>query len=220
MSELNQIAIFSTNNGKITSPEDAREVVIARRTGTLWEERKHIPFSLDVGLDLNAIMLGDADDDALDKVRETMHALIGQLGDCRIVAGSSVSGLPYRILSHAGFHIFEVDAMSQTLLSQIVSDVRFAKDEAAYESVGTSPSPMAEPGHWYCNLLKLQEAHPEVSSKMALRDLFGQPDFKALELVCGHIPPWFDRDLAGLGLTYTVEFTKGESVVHVTRRNA
>ena len=219
MGAWDQIAIFSTDNGKMSSPEEAREVVVARRTGTMWDEREHIPFSLGVIPNLDASTVGEVDEDALNEVRSTMQALINRLGECRIVAGSSISGLPYRILNHAGFHIFEVDAMSQALLSQIVADVCVAKDEAARESVGTSPSPMADEGHWYCNLLKLQEAHPEVSSKMALRDLFKRPDFKALELVCGHVPPWFDRDFEPLGLTYTVELSRGESVVHVVRKN-
>jgi hypothetical protein len=175
---------------------------------------------LKIAPDLNAATIGEADDDAIEEVRVIMRALIKRIDECRIVVGSSISGLPYQILNRAGFHIFEVDAMSQALLSQIVLDVRTAKKEVSSESVGTSPAPMAEKGHWYCNLLKLQEAHPEVSSKMALRDLFKRPDFKALELVCGHVPPWFDRDFDGLGLTYTVEFLRGESVVHVMRKGS
>ena len=220
MGTLDQIAIFSTSDGKIASPEEAREVVIAERAGEIWEEREHIPFSLKIAPDLNAATIGEADDDAIEEVRVIMRALIKRIDECRIVVGSSISGLPYQILNRAGFHIFEVDAMSQALLSQIVLDVRTAKKEVSSESVGTSPAPMAEKGHWYCNLLKLQEAHPEVSSKMALRDLFKRPDFKALELVCGHVPPWFDRDFDSLGLTYTVEFLRGESVVHVMRKGS
>ena len=221
MGTLDQIAIFSTSGGKIASPEEARQVVVAERAGELWEEWEHIPFSLKVVPDLDVATIGEADEDAIEKVRMSMRALIDRIDECRIIVGSSISGLPYQILNRAGFHIFEVDAMSQALLSQIVMDVCTAKNNvSSSESVGTSPSPLPGKGHWYCNLLKLQEAHPEVSSKMALRGLFKRPDFKALELVCAHVPPWFDRDFEALGLTYTVEFLRGESVVHVVRRGS
>jgi hypothetical protein len=106
-----------------------------------------------------------------------------------------------------GFDIFEADALSDQLLEQIDLELKADTAKIADTAANTPTSPVltSTDGVYYLNLIELQEKHPEISSKKALQGFMETALFYRLEVVCSHIPPWFDVFLPQKRMTYTVE---------------
>ena len=141
--------------------------------------------------------LGHADAAA---IREAVSALASRFEDCRIIVSRKVLGIPYQMLNKTGFSIFEADTVSDRLLDDIAKDVS--------ESRAIADQPPAEPlsphndGHYYFDLVRLQKAYPEISSKRALMGFMSGADFVSLELICDHLPPWMEDVMNARGLQY------------------
>jgi hypothetical protein len=81
--------------------------------------------------------------------------------------------------------------------------------------LATTPTETDRAGNYFIDLTQLQQKHPELSTKMALLPFLRETPFYALEMVCDHIPPWFDHQFPGLRLCYTLshEDSDGKHVV-------
>jgi hypothetical protein len=102
-----------------------------------------------------------------------------------------------------GLSVFEIKCLTDELLDQLVADVERTLPHSADECP-RCPVETAERGRYFLDLVKLQEAHPEVSSKQALRE-FLSTSFRDLTLICSHVPPWIEAQLPDRRLSYTTE---------------
>ena len=88
------------------------------------------------------------------------------------------------------FAIFEIESLDAAMLDKIVNDLyNNLHNINAGAAVPTSPVETAN-GIYYLDLIKLQNAHPDISSKKALRAFIDNSPFIRLDLVCSHIPAW------------------------------
>lgn len=144
--------------------------------------------------------------DAPDGVRDQVRSLILELGECRIVVGAEISGLVYHVFDRMGFDIFQADGVDDALLDAMLEDVSAARTERAGGADPLAPVPADDQGRWFLDLVRLQERHPEVSSKKALREFFQKHrGFYELTVVCTHIPPWLEESLPALRLVCRAE---------------
>lgn len=149
--------------------------------------------------------------DSASGVRDQVRSLVLQLGDCRIIVAQRISGLAYHVFDRMGFAIFEAEAVGSSLFDSILNDIASAEHAQAETGDATAPVPTGEPGRWFLDLIALQEKHPEISSKRALRNfLHENRNFYELTLVCSHLPPWLDNELPALRLGYHTEKLGGE----------
>lgn len=116
------------------------------------------------------------------------------LDNCRAVAASGLSGIPYSVFTARGLPIFTIDHLAEAILDSILADVAEAEDHIPLEG-GTSahPIPTREEGVYTIDLAALQIEHPDISSKMALMDFLENIPFMELVLRCQHLPPWIVR---------------------------
>jgi hypothetical protein len=114
---LDKIAVILSKAGEISSLEEGETVCIYRRADTGWEKHASVEGSLNYS---DAGML-----------RNRMGDLIRQMGDCKIIAGKSVSGLPYHLFNHMGFFVFEIKELSDRLLDQLLADVQCPPSQGA-----------------------------------------------------------------------------------------
>ena len=102
------------------------------------------------------------------------------------------------------------------LLDAIQADL-ISQDEEANEDarlLAQTPEETNVPGYYRFDLTQVQQKHPEMSSKSALLPFLKETPFYALDLVCDHIPPWFDHQLPAMQMQYRVE-NKNNSATHV-----
>ncbi|MGE4548190.1 MAG: Fe-only nitrogenase accessory AnfO family protein [Intestinibacillus sp.] len=139
--------------------------------------------------------------DSASGVRDQVRSLVLELGGCRIVVAQQILGLTYHVFDRMGFQIFEADAVSDVLFDSILSDVDAAARGQSGEEDVTGPVPTDDAGRWHLDLIALQEKHPEISSKRALRDFLRQNrSLYELTLICSHLPPWLEGELSALRL--------------------
>jgi hypothetical protein len=105
-----------------------------------------------------------------------------------------------------GFTIFETDNISDTLFDEIILEIEESTEKKAPAiETPTSPAQTDNAGIYFLDLINLQLQHPEISSKKALKSFIQTTDFDKLEIICCHVPPWFDNVLPAKKLTYNTE---------------
>lgn len=165
----------SANGGDIkTSPKGA------------WQQLESIPFTLSGCYELA-------------EMRNRIKALERHLPQGAVIAGTSISGLAYSEFSRMGFCLCELDTFSPDILDALASEI-LASAQGEVQ-VPTAPTLTDIPGVYSINLMEVQAAHPDVTSKKALRPFFDSTPFVELELVCGHMPPWLEEYLRQHHLT-------------------
>ena len=102
----------------------------------------------------------------------------------------SINGLIYNVFDRMRFAIFEIDSLDDSMLDKIIADIHHNFHEMN-NNVPTVTTPVeTTSGIYYLDLIKLQNAHPDISSKKALRSFIDNKPFVRLDLVCSHIPAW------------------------------
>lgn len=184
------IAVIVDENDDMTSFETGRALKIFSNENGSWDFEREVPFTIDSRLSPS-------------EIRTQVKSTISEMGDCRIIAGRSVSGLPYNILDRLGFAIFEAEALTAGLLEDIMNELeQYGKERSSMSDCPTSPVPTEMEGVYFLNLIDLQEKHPEISSKRALQTFIEANLFYQLEVIVSHVPPWFDTFLPPRCLTY------------------
>ncbi len=134
-----------------------------------------------------------AGDDTQAVLRDKVRDLIKALGTCRVFAAKVAAGLAFHMLDRAGVSVFEVTTLSREVLDGIAQDVRDTKPiEQQPVKTEIAPRQSGEEGMYVFDLIAVQRAHPELSSKKALMTFFDTTPFATLTLFCTHLPPWIE----------------------------
>lgn len=176
------IALYMNKDGNVDSFLNISEIAVFQKEGA-WNIQR-------------SISTGAMPTAGVPALRTWMQSLIRSLGDCRILAGGEMTGLPYQIFGQAGFSIFTIESADPAVLDGILSDVQQLEDTALLAPVHTTPVETGTPGVYALNLITLQQAYPEITSKMALLPFLKETPFIELHLRCQHVPPWILRDYA------------------------
>lgn len=145
------------------------------------------------------------------ELTELIEALSAKLDCNKIIVGSDVSGLPYNIFDSAGYTIFEIEGEPKQFLENL--GIQFKNQQMQIkegETIVFTDRPIEiTDGIYYFDLKTLQIKKPGITSKQALMPFFTSIPFVSLDIICAHIPPWFDREFGRLNLTYTTKKLNG-----------
>jgi len=139
------------------------------------------------------------------ETRKKVQALLPLIEGCDVLAGGSLVGIPFAVFDQAGLHIFEINAMNDSIFNGIIEDICTANAAlVTKENIIKNAQPVetSTPGVYFLDLVALQKEYPEVTSKKAMVDFLRDTPLLELRLVCKHIPPWIEN--AGL---YNVQVT-------------
>ena len=179
-----------TCGGALSAVEHCTEALLFEKKGGAWLLSQLLPFQLEGS--------------SSSEIRDCVRSLILEL-DCSVVVAKSVTGIAYHVFDRMGFSVFEAETLSDALLDGLLLDVEQARKQRSKEQAATEPVPLDEEGQWFLDLIALKEAHPEISSKQALRPFLQKKTFLKLKLLCTHLPPWLDVELPARHLSYTME---------------
>ncbi len=190
---LKRIAVIVNDEQELSPFEKGSFINIYNKNNTQWQLFKEVRYYINTNMSLSDL-------------RENIKSLIMELEDCKIIVGKVISGLAYNIFDRNGFAIFEAKDITSSVLDDIYNEVSSLKAEAANsKQITLSPVQTEENGVFYINLIELQAKHPEISSKKALKPFLETTPFYRLEVICSHVPPWFDNILPELNLSYLTE---------------
>lgn len=188
-----KIAVIENEEEELSSFEKGTRINIYYKNNTQWQLSEEIRYYINTTMSMS-------------ELRDSIRSLILKLEDCNIVIGKVMSGLAYNIFDRMGFTIFEANEITSGLLDEIYNEVSSLKSGAAIsKKAAIAPIQTETDGVFYLNLIELQTEHPEISSKKALKPFLESTTFYKLEVICSHVPPWFESVLPALRLTYLTE---------------
>lgn len=141
------------------------------------------------------------------------------LGECKVLIGSSITGILFYHLNQYKIIMCEADSFSECLLYQIAKDY-FEEQEERIEkgsmeevagilnkSIPTRPIPIDHEGNFYLDFKKVQKSYPELSSKKVLLPFLCNELFTSLTIKCSHVMPWLEGVLKDRGFLMNVSKT-------------
>lgn len=186
------IAVFVGENGETASLHEKGKIVMYRKRQGKWKVIDEKDFFIGQGLGIKDL-------------REKMREVVSFLGKCRVFVGLSVSGVPYYELEKHSFRIWEFEGKPLNFLDFVLEkeeEIKEAKPDDCTET-GKPPAPLEIlPGCYRISLKEIQEGNTGVTSKQVLIPFLRGGRFYSLEVLCNHVPPWLEAELAGGGFAW------------------
>ena len=201
-----EIAAILGKDGCSSTLSEPGTVVVYQRQGCSFEPVREMPFALD-------------QDKGLRELRAKMAELIEFLNDCKIFVAQSASGALYFELEKAGFSVWEISGKPADFLAIILDDEE--KERAAAQAVRVMgiPAPAERnPGSFFISIKEIQGRSPAISSKQVLQQFIREGQFRELEIICDHVPPWIEMDAACRGFSlHSEKLGPNECSVRLTK---
>ncbi|HWP96756.1 MAG TPA: Fe-only nitrogenase accessory AnfO family protein [Syntrophomonadaceae bacterium] len=199
-----EIAVLVGMRGESATLYDSSEVVVYQKSCHHWNPVRSMPFVLEENM-------------GLPQLRVKMKELVDFLAECRTFSALSICGLPYFELEKAGFRIWEMEGLPVDFLQIILNEEEVVLKE---ETIKENPEPAAKeifPGHFLISLKEIQVCGQGRSSKQIILPILRQ-EFKTLEILCDHLPPWLEAKMLDGEVQGTVDKTaSGETRICILR---
>lgn len=178
-----EVAVFISESGHSASMYNATHLRVYQCQGDKWHINRQLPFQIETSLSLK-------------EIRSLMAPVQDFLGSCRVIAGQGITGVACFELQKAGFSIWTTEGLPDEFLN----DIREAEIKAEeQEGSNTSNPPAAEeisPGRYRISLIDVQKNQGTLTSKQVLLPILNRGRFDSLEIICDHVPPWLEEQVA------------------------
>lgn len=190
---MNSIAVLLNNNGETCSWLENGMIKLYKKRDEKWIELKSFEYS--ISTDTNIINL-----------RKNLSELVEKLDDCKIFVAKEVSGQLFSILEAYFFNVYELNGAPDNFLdSVLISEQKLHGEELLLASQAANkffPEKIDKYGNYTIDLKKLLQEDGTISSKQILIPFLKEEAFESLEVVCDHVPKWFDRELSSMGYNF------------------
>lgn len=145
------------------------------------------------------------------ELRDIIRSKATELGGCKLFVAKEVKGIPYAILDGMGFTIWELDGITEEFLDYIYE--KEEEEKANKLKPKTIPVPIinGKEGHYFFDMKTELQNNPELTTKQVLMPFLSKTSFNELEIICGHIPPWFNKEFSSLNLRFESEQIRGNT---------
>lgn len=240
-----EVAVLVDKDGNITLGTNAAAIIKFVKAKQVWKEDSKIWISCvcaenvghkvgsaaepdtdlaanldaDLGLDLGANFDADLDakylEEQLKRVRSYYEDVANKLESCRIIVGSSISGLMYKVFCDRDYVIMETDTFTPEMLDDIYDKALKADEPLKGCELPLEPQPADVQGEYFFDFKQLKLKY-RVTSKETIRPFLAKKKFNKLTILCDHRMPWLDDDLERLGLTCE-EIREGSNVTLIIK---
>lgn len=201
-----EIAVILDDKGQLTDFFKVAEICVYEKTDS-WEVTRCIK---DIVIDASNMI----------KLRASLEAIEVVLGECRIIIGDSIIGVPYHFMDKKGFVMCEAEELNDLLLDQVYEDYCVEKEMESpeFEDVPITPQPVDHDGNFFLDFAKVQINRPEISSKKALLPFLSHELFQTLTIVCTHVMPWLETFVKERELVMNLKKEDGLYTVLITHK--
>jgi len=196
-----EIAVFQDNSGKTQSFLEPGIIKVYTRIIGKWEITKEIVFRIDNITSIN-------------EVRDHIRNMAEALETCKVFVGREVKGVPYNVLDGIGFNIWELEGAPEEFLDFVNGKEEEEAEVIALEK-GKNQLSIIEKikdGNYFLDLKKIQEKNINLTSKGILLPFLNNTTFYELQIVCGHLPPWFESEFKRLNLKAEIEVIRQNEI--------
>ena len=212
-----KVATFIDENEEVVSLRKRGWMCLYEKVRGKWKPLKKIP------LDLSRT-------ETLAEARQLVEKATLPLEDCQVFLTGEANGLWNLLLEEAGFHTWKSQGTLQEQLDNVVrteternidSDKTPAKAHSCGRGCGRGLSSDSEAlpineesffteeagnkGGFKIDLASILERNPGLTSRQVLIPFMKRGAFNKLEVLCGHLPRWFNAQLECSGMTAFVE---------------
>ncbi len=190
-----KIAVFVDTEGKTASLYQQGTVRVYESWPSGWQPVREIPFGL-------------SEEMGLAEIRTHILSMLAGLDGCRHFVARAINGAMLSYFDGMGIVMWKLAGDPVGFLSHIQHIV---EDKARQEQTGQGVTaamfikPGNVAGEYRLNLIDALDSDSALTSKQVLQPFLRLLDFTKLELVCHHLPKWFDRELPQLKLTLASE---------------
>lgn len=200
-----QIAVLLDKENQITDFFNMYWIVIYMK-GEKWQIQKIISFNEE------KINRGE-------RIRAFTEEVIKVLQGYHLVVGKLITGMPYYLLTKAGYEVLEAETLSTKLLEQINQDYNREKEDSEREitkEIPKKPVLIDDTGHYFLDIIALQKAYPTISTKKALLPFFINKSYQSITLVCNHMMPWLEHFVEEHQLEVSIKRGEGKCIVKIS----
>ena len=194
-----KVAVFVDKDGNVLPFYATGTVGLYAYEGHKWACVKQIPFEIHDGM-------------SMVEVRSRIVAMVHEMEGCKLFVVDTIKGFPLTILKDQGMGIWNFKGVlaATELLNHIKEEVD--KVTVAKHPVTILPVAIgnAKDGNYRINLVEIMDSDSSLNSKQVLLPFFQNTVFKELEIICKHVPKWFEKAFGTLQLQVRVnESTDG-----------
>ncbi len=188
-----KIGIMMDSCGQITSLKGNGIIKVFRKEGEHWIGVQEIAYRIEGGLELP-------------EIQEELRAIVQDLGDCRILISSKIHCIPGAILEGLGMILWEATGKPDHYFDRISAEIAKMAGKSITKTVQT-PVARDNQGHYFLDLRQSLEdqGQEHIPSQKILKPFFQNVFFEELEILCDHVPCWFEQELSGLELQTEAE---------------
>lgn len=205
-----KIAVYVNANGKAATIKENGVVKIYEKNDSTWVIVNEISCSID----FQAGIL---------KVRNEIATMLESITDCKIFAALEISGQLYYLLESYGYSSYEIDGEPEQYLVSILQseteEINRSRKKQEVQAPMIKPEPTGDSGVYTINLRKALAMDLTISSKMLLKPFLQEGKFDSLEVICDHVPRWFETDLKASGFDVAItNLCANEYKIVITRK--
>jgi Fe-only nitrogenase accessory protein AnfO len=141
------------------------------------------------------------------EIRTVLREVVKKLDGVKVAAASEISGVAFSIFEAAGFEVFIADGVVKNVLDSVKKELLEPPETKRKEpkfDVSQFVENGMNNGDFCINMQEVLAKNAQLTSKSLLVPYLKAGKFMRLDVTCGHVPPWFDRDLPSMGLKYEV----------------
>jgi Fe-only nitrogenase accessory protein AnfO len=186
-----KIAVLVDSQGKTSGFERDGVVKVYSRESGEWTVQRSAVYRIE-------------DKSSARELRKCLQELCEWLADCKIVVVNRIRGVQYIALEECQISMLQIEGRPEEFLNDIqeCEQHRRLEHKIPLEYVAISEQ---RPGCFYTDLRDVMNGKTSYSSKQILLPFFKENSFEVLEILCDHVPKWFDDELPALGLSFRTE---------------
>ncbi|AGF56847.1 Fe-only nitrogenase accessory protein AnfO [Clostridium saccharoperbutylacetonicum] len=196
------VAVLLNNHKETCSWQTNGTVILYEKSNGKWLKAKSIPYELRL------------DDYDLNFIRTYYTNLLSELVNCKIFVAKKISGFLINFLDFNGFTIYEFTGTPINFLDSILDSEKRKQEKKIFLQSQTidmfAPQKVDKFGNYKLDLYKILQSNEKITSKQLIIPFLKKEDVKNLEIICDHIPKWFDKSLPEIGFNYQISSNTNE----------
>ncbi|MDR1541268.1 MAG: hypothetical protein LBU32_25395 [Clostridiales bacterium] len=147
-------------------------------------------------------------------IRAGIRELAQWLGDCKVIVASRLKGICFTVFDGLLFNMWEVSGDPAGFLDLIRQRELMEQEEARRPEKIHVPKEKGR-NTFFIDLEAVLDSDGSATSKKVLLPFLRKESFKALEVKCGHVPRWFEKELPALKMESAQEKTEDGYLVTI-----
>jgi Fe-only nitrogenase accessory protein AnfO len=218
-----KIAVLVDENGNAVSYSNSGFLKLYSLKGSHWQSIKKVTLGADNGTNIS-------------EIRDRIHLVMEEIEDCKVFIVETMKSLPIAIFDGYGITVWNHKGIPNEAFNFVKEqeENKVLKTKSCCDSprCNSTCSPNAgEPdsnyspvafqnvseGFYTINLAKVLATDRTLNSKQILIPFFQGIAFQKLEIICDHVPKWFEMEFGFLNLQFETEESKDglcHAIVH------